>query len=65
MTAQPNRNEVQLYLNEARGMLVVAKANLEQGFYSSAVNRTYYAVFYAANALLSTKGKLGECPKIY
>ncbi len=27
----------------------------DNGFYASAVNRAYYAVFYAANALLATK----------
>ncbi len=30
--------------------------NLEGGFQGIAVNRAYYAVFYAANALLATMG---------
>jgi uncharacterized protein (UPF0332 family) len=29
---------------------------LEDGDYITAVNRAYYAIFYAANALLATKG---------
>jgi len=37
-------------------MLEVAAHNLADGFYGSAVNRAYYAIFYAANALLATQG---------
>ena len=37
-------------------MLQVADHNLADGFYASAINRAYYAVFYAANALLTTQG---------
>ena len=37
-------------------MLQVADHNLADGFYASAINRAYYAIFYAANALLATKG---------
>jgi uncharacterized protein (UPF0332 family) len=51
----PNR-EVGLYLEHAREMLEVASHNLADGYYGSAVNRAYYAVFYAANALLATQG---------
>lgn len=43
-------------MERARQMLEVAARNLDDGFYSSSVNRSYYAVFYAANALLITKG---------
>jgi len=50
------RREVALYLDRAHQMLVVAARNLAQGFYASAVNRAYYAIFYAANAMLSTQG---------
>ncbi|MCP4610658.1 MAG: HEPN domain-containing protein [Planctomycetes bacterium] len=38
-------------------MLQVAQANLEDNFYGSAINRVYYAIFYAASALLLTKGE--------
>jgi uncharacterized protein (UPF0332 family) len=50
------RDEVALYVEHARQMLQVADHNLADGFYASAINRAYYAIFYAANALLATKG---------
>ena len=50
------QREVSLYVEHAQEMLEVARHNLNDGFYASAVNRAYYAIFYAANALLSTKG---------
>ena len=37
-------------------MLAVANENLASSHYSSACNRAYYAIFYAASALLFTKG---------
>ena len=45
-----------LYIARAHQMLAVAARNLDDGFYASAVNRAYYAIFYAANAMLSTQG---------
>jgi len=51
-----SEHEVILYLDNARQMLEVAAHNLADGFYGSAINRAYYAIFYAANALLSTRG---------
>ncbi len=50
------RDEVALYVEHAQQMLQVADHNLADGFYTSAINRAYYAIFYAANALLATKG---------
>jgi len=50
------RREVELYMEHAHRMLVVAAHNLDNNFYASAVNRAYYAIFYAANATLTTKG---------
>ncbi len=50
------RREVHLYIGNAHEMLEVADLNLSEGFYGSAVNRAYYAIFYAANALLVTLG---------
>lgn len=38
-------------------MLEVARENLGNDHYSSACNRAYYAIFYAASALLYSKGK--------
>ena len=51
-----SRQDTRLYIAHAREMLDVAAHNLADDFYSSAVNRAYYAVFYAANALLATQG---------
>ena len=47
--------EIGLYLNRARQDLEAAESNLQMGFYSVAVARAYYAMFYAANALLTSK----------
>ncbi len=43
-------------MEHAREMLEVAAHNIAEGFYGSAINRAYYAIFYAANALLATRG---------
>lgn len=48
--------EVRLYLDNAHEMLDVAALNLAEGFDGSGINRAYYAIFYAANALLRTRG---------
>ncbi len=58
MAEEPHirRREVALYMDRARQMLVVAECNLNDGFYASAVNRAYYAIFHAANAMLATRG---------
>jgi uncharacterized protein (UPF0332 family) len=53
-----NQREIELLLNKAHEMLAVAALNLENGFYGSAVNRAYYAIFYAASALLATQGQV-------
>ena len=52
-----NKYEVRLYIENAQEMLEAAKMNLDHDFYTSGVNRSYYAVFYAANALLATLGE--------
>ena len=49
------RKEVALYIENAHEMLNVARFNLDNEVYASAINRAYYAIFYAANALLATK----------
>lgn len=49
------KEDVQLFLENAREMLAVAGLMIGNDFYSSACNRSYYAVFYAASALLATK----------
>lgn len=48
--------EIQLYLEHARRDLEAAESNLKLGFYHITVSRSYYAMLYATNALLSSKG---------
>jgi uncharacterized protein (UPF0332 family) len=48
--------EVQLYLDRARQDVQAAQSNLDQGFYSVAVSRAYYAMFYSVSALLASEG---------
>ncbi len=51
----PARQEIRAYIESAHRMLQVADLNLSEGFHESAVNRAYYAIFYAANGLLATR----------
>ncbi len=51
-----HRPEIQQNMRLAREALDDAQANCAQGRYHTAANRAYYAVFYAANALLATLG---------
>jgi uncharacterized protein (UPF0332 family) len=53
-SAIANRQAVVAYLEGARDALQGAQYNLEGSFYGIAVNRAYYAFFYAATALLLT-----------
>lgn len=53
--SEPQR-EIDLYMEHAQEMLEVAAHNIADGFYGSAINRAYYAIFYAANVLLATQG---------
>lgn len=50
------RREVRIYIERSREMLDVAALNWSEGYHGSAVNRAYYAIFYAANGLLATRG---------
>ena len=52
---EATRNEVTLYIENADESLSVAQLNLDNDFYAAAINRAYYAIFYAANALLATR----------
>ncbi len=56
MEEDASRTEVALYMQHAREMLEVAAHNIADGFHGSAINRAYYAIFYAAKALLATQG---------
>jgi uncharacterized protein (UPF0332 family) len=49
-----NREAVLVYLDGARDALRSAQYNFDGEFYGVAVNRAYYAFFYAATALLLT-----------
>lgn len=50
------KDNLRLYMENAREVLEAARLNLGNDFYGSACNRAYYAVFYAASALLFAKG---------
>ena len=55
-TEDPKAN-YRLYMSTAQEMLDVAQENLNNGHTNSACNRAYYGIFYAASALLYSKGK--------
>jgi uncharacterized protein (UPF0332 family) len=50
------KDNLRLYIENAREVLDVARLNLGNDYYGSACNRAYYAVFYATSALLFAKG---------
>ena len=51
-----HRSHIKAYIGEARRALEAADISLQHSLYGTAVNRAYYAIFYAASALLLTKG---------
>jgi len=50
------RSEISLYLERAYNALQQAKDNLNLEHYDVVTSRAYYAMFYAASALLASKG---------
>ena len=52
MTPEEKIEYVKYRINSAFKTIDAAKVLAENGFWNSAVNRLYYAVFYAVNALL-------------
>ena len=48
--------EADVWLSRAESALDEAETLLNGGFTAASVSRSYYAMFYAARALLSTKG---------
>jgi len=52
MTNEERREYAKYRIKSARKTFEAAKVLSENGFWNSAVNRLYYAVFYAVNALL-------------
>lgn len=51
------KDNLRLCIENAREVLAVARLNLDNDYYGSACNRAYYAIFYAASALLFAKGR--------
>ena len=54
--ALERQHQIELYLDHAKKALQAAASNIEHGFYATAINRAYYSIFYAASALLLSKG---------
>lgn len=50
------QNEVELYLKRAREALQQARDNIDLGHHNVTASRAYYAMFYAASALLASQG---------
>ena len=48
--------DVELYMKRAHEALQQAKDNLNLEYYDVATSRAYYAMFYAASALLASQG---------
>lgn len=51
------RESYRLYMSNAQEMLDIADENFDNHRYRTACNRAYYGIFYAASALLFSKGK--------
>ncbi len=49
------RYQIKIYLDHAQQALDSATLSLENDFYATAINRAYYAIFYAASGLLLVK----------
>jgi len=49
------RYQIQTYLSHAHQALESAASSIEHSFYATAINRAYYAIFYATSGLLLTK----------
>ena len=49
------RYQIRIHLDHARQALESAASSIEHGFYGTAINRAYYAIFYAASGLLLAK----------
>jgi uncharacterized protein (UPF0332 family) len=53
-------DKIDLVFKRALESLKVAELNLNNEYYLASINRSYYAVFYAANALLLKKGLISK-----
>ena len=52
MTPEERKQYVKYRIDSAYKTVEAAKLLAEKGFWNSAINRLYYAIFYAVNALL-------------
>ncbi len=50
--------EIKMAFEKSLELLKVAELTFNNEFYADSINRSYYAVFHAANALLLKKGYL-------
>ena len=48
--------EIEAYVHRAQQALEVARGNFEELYWADALSKCYYAMFYAASALVRTKG---------
>lgn len=48
--------EIQAYMQRAQQALEVARSNFQATYWADALSKSYYAMFYAASALVRTKG---------
>jgi len=51
------KDNYRLYMDNAQEMLDIADENFSNRRYRTACNRAYYGIFYAASALLYSKGR--------
>jgi uncharacterized protein (UPF0332 family) len=56
LTDEQRRDIVSYRMDNARKMLAEVESHRENGFYNTAVNRMYYACYYAATAKLISMG---------
>ncbi|MBQ7634504.1 MAG: HEPN domain-containing protein [Bacteroidaceae bacterium] len=56
LTDEQRRDIVSYRMENARKMLAEVESHRENGFYNTAVNRMYYACYYAATAMLIAHG---------
>ena len=56
LTEEQRRDIVRYRMESARRMLEEVESHRQNGFYNTAVNRMYYACYYAATAMLISLG---------
>ena len=57
MDEETKRSLIEYRMEKARTDLRAAKLDFEAGFYEASANRSYYAVFHAARAILMLNGQ--------